>query len=87
MRTMHRIPEGHAVSARPWWSIVQAWVHNRHECPGLGPCTKHPKWSVIVGRTDEWVVFAPFGTVNVATFPTWAEAYEYAQQQARKDTP
>ena len=78
------------MTTRPTWAAVQAWAHNRTECPGLRHCIEHPKWHVYRSTSGHatWISCGSgrYAFAVETQHPTWAEAWAHANQQA-KATP
>lgn len=53
-----------------------------HDCPGLEPCSKHPKWRVVKYPAGWWVQSPSHP--SIALHPTHAEAINHADREARK---
>lgn len=58
-----------------------------HDCPGLEPCTNHPRWRVWKNPVNKWWVTEPPGpgsTLHWQGHYTHAEAINHAQKEATK---
>lgn len=58
----------------------------QHDCQGINACLSHPRWHVVrYHGTPNWTVFPPAQlAVGFVDFPTQAEAFAYAHQEASR---
>lgn len=63
-------------------------IEHRATCPGLGTCNNHPKQSVwrTTWLPHVWYADSPGPKPRWKAFATWAEAWDYANHQALKES-